>query len=100
MKNLMWLEKGTYNHITMKWVWYLVGVAKLWVWFVVVPKIGFEKLATMSTREHHVDEVYEFLGHLIPTWSMIQLPFHFHKQLTLQCSGYIEIIIVIIIKYF
>ena len=32
----------------MKWVWYLVGVVKLWVWFVVVPKIGFEKLATIS----------------------------------------------------
>ena len=46
MKNLMWLEKGI-NHNTMKWVWYLVGVVKLWVWFVVVPKIGFEKLATM-----------------------------------------------------
>ena len=33
----------------MKWVWYLVGVVKFWVWFVVVPKIGFEKLATMTT---------------------------------------------------
>ena len=43
MKNLMWLEKGINNHNTMKWVWYLVGVVKLWVWFVVVPKIGFEK---------------------------------------------------------
>ena len=46
MKNLMWLEKGINNHNTMKWVWYLVGVVMLWAWFVVVPKIGFEKLAT------------------------------------------------------
>ena len=35
------------GHNAMKWVWYLVGVVKLWVWFVVAPKIGFEKLATM-----------------------------------------------------
>ena len=25
----------------------VVGVVKLWMWFVVAPKIGFEKLATM-----------------------------------------------------
>ena len=35
------------GHNTMKRVWYLVGVVKLWVWFAVAPKIGFEKLATM-----------------------------------------------------
>ena len=50
MKNLMWLEKGINKHNTMKWVWYLVGVVKLWAWFVVVPKIGFKKLATMVVR--------------------------------------------------
>ena len=48
MKKLMWLEKGIINHNTMKWVWYLVGVVKLWTWFVVAPKISFEKLATMD----------------------------------------------------
>ena len=43
-----------------KWVWYLVGVVKLWAWFVVVPKICFEKLATMLPSNygpghaHHV----------------------------------------------
>ena len=41
------LEKGINKHNTIKWVWYLVGVVKLWAWFVIVPKIGFEKLATM-----------------------------------------------------
>ena len=51
MKNLMWLEKGINNHNTMKQVWYLVGVVKLWAWLVVVPKIGFEKLATMLIQK-------------------------------------------------
>ena len=46
-------RKEINNHKPMKWVWYLVGVVKLWAWFVVVPKIGFEKLETMLCHDCH-----------------------------------------------
>ena len=46
-------RKGNKQTYTMKWVWYLLGVVKLWAWFVVVPKIGFEKLVTMSVEQVH-----------------------------------------------
>ena len=40
-------------------------------------------------EEHHLDEVCDLLGHLISTWSKIELPFLLHKAANIE--GYVEI---------